>query len=76
MLRQKSQPTIVVKLRMTHHQNVNPADLATPEKRRQDRLANVEVFAGKATAIDHHDLGAGEFDYRGISLANVQKRNP
>src|SRR5262249_29623485 len=41
---EESEPTVVVKLWMTHHQNIDPADLTTPKKRRQDRLAGVKVL--------------------------------
>ena len=56
MLGEEGEPAVVVELRMAHHQDINPANLATPQERRQDHLAGIKVLAGKATTVNDHHL--------------------
>ena len=72
LLGERREPTVVIELRVRHHQRAESKDLSRMEERRDEPLPGIEA-ARKAAAVDDDHTAAGQLDDRGVALPDREK---
>src|SRR5581483_6080135 len=68
----RAHAAVVIDARMGHDQVIDPKNFPRAQKRRDDRLAGVEVRGGSAAGVDQRDFRPGQLDHRRSALADVE----